>query len=252
MPIKNIKTAKNINAYQHIFLLSHMRANTSLISHILGSHTDINGYYEMHLSYLEAADLDKQQHEYCIKNALKQDSKYLFDKILHNAYALELTNLTATQIKILVSIRPAEQTIKSIINLFAQKKTQHSYADVENASQYYIQRIKQLAEFCKSNRDGYYYFDADIIRTSPEKILKAMQQWLSLSTPLTEQYQIFSQTGKPRAGDSSVNMKQGEIVKQQSSYADIEISEQLLQQVLATTQENKQFIKNYAIESLTI
>ena len=31
-----------------IFLLSHMRAYTSLAGHILGSHPQINGYYEMH------------------------------------------------------------------------------------------------------------------------------------------------------------------------------------------------------------
>ena len=34
-----------------IFLLSHMRAYTSLAGHILGSHPQINGYYEMHLGY---------------------------------------------------------------------------------------------------------------------------------------------------------------------------------------------------------
>ena len=37
--------------YSRIFLLSHMRAFTSLAGHILGSHPQINGYFEMHISY---------------------------------------------------------------------------------------------------------------------------------------------------------------------------------------------------------
>ena len=54
--------------YSRIFLLSHMRAFTSLAGHILGSHPAINGYFEMHISYDDASALDKQldvfqQHE---------------------------------------------------------------------------------------------------------------------------------------------------------------------------------------------
>ena len=37
------------DAFARIFLLSHMRDLTSLAGHTLGSHPQINGYYEMHL-----------------------------------------------------------------------------------------------------------------------------------------------------------------------------------------------------------
>ena len=37
-----------------------MRAYTSLVGHILGSHPEIDGYYEMHRSYVLADDLDRQ------------------------------------------------------------------------------------------------------------------------------------------------------------------------------------------------
>ena len=46
--------------FDRIFLLSHMRAFTSLTGHILGSHPKINGFYEMHFSYQYAAVLHKQ------------------------------------------------------------------------------------------------------------------------------------------------------------------------------------------------
>jgi hypothetical protein len=49
-----------LSDYARIFLLSHMRAYTSLAGHILGSHPQINGYYEMHISYEDASALDRQ------------------------------------------------------------------------------------------------------------------------------------------------------------------------------------------------
>jgi hypothetical protein len=107
---------------QHIFLLSHMRANTSLISHILGFHPQINGYYEMHQSYLADNDLNQQQQLYASNHDIKKQSSYLFDKIIHNKYHLLLENLSVKEIKILVSIRSAKLSIKSIVNLFQQKK----------------------------------------------------------------------------------------------------------------------------------
>ena len=104
--------------YQHIFLLSHMRANTSLISHILGSHAQISGYYEMHLSYCSAEDLVRQQQMYLTNDSIEKNTKYLFDKLLHNDYKLYLDHLGAGNPQVLVSIRSAEQTIKSIVNVF--------------------------------------------------------------------------------------------------------------------------------------
>lgn len=44
--------------HARIFLLSHMRAYTSLAGHNLGSHPSINGYYKMHISHEEASALD--------------------------------------------------------------------------------------------------------------------------------------------------------------------------------------------------
>ena len=136
-----VPVEKNSSIYQHIFLLSHMRANTSLMSHILGSHPQISGYYEMHLSYLTENDLIKQEQLLIDKQesnkAFKNSRHFLFDKILHNDYELILENLVPEQIptlgyskfRILISIRPPEQTIKSIVNLFRHKKTEHPYAN---------------------------------------------------------------------------------------------------------------------------
>ena len=67
--------------YSRIFLLSHMRAFSSLAGHILGSHPAINGYFEMHISYDDVSALDKQLDVLQEHEALKQNSHNLFDKL---------------------------------------------------------------------------------------------------------------------------------------------------------------------------
>ena len=238
--------------YQHIFLLSHMRANTSLISHILGSHAQISGYYEMHLSYCSAQDLVRQQQMYLTNDSIEKNTKYLFDKLLHNDYKLYLDNLGTRNPQVLVSIRSAEQTIKSIVNLFRNKSGQRTYANIESATQYYIDRISTLVKFCEMNKSKYYYFDAELIRIDSEKILNYLQTWLSLDVALNDQYQMFSMTGKTRAGDSSENMTQGKIVQQNSNYDEIEIPDDLLQNAITKSQQAKQLIIAGAIEAITV
>jgi len=252
MKKNNLHQDKNFPADHHIFLLSHMRANTSLMSHILGSHPEINGYYEMHLSYLTDDDLAKQIRVYKRNEVIKNNSKYLFDKLLHNDYELLLEHLDPEKVKILISIRPPEQTIKSIINLFRNKETEHPYANPDDATQYYIDRVTELARFCERNKESYFYYDADLIRTIPNETLERIQNWLSLATPLTEQYQIFSLTGQPRIGDSSENMKKGRIVRHQTHYKDIEIPGYLLEKAIAQSHKHKQFIIAHAIDSIIL
>jgi len=248
----NPRYCLNIEPPQRIFLLSHMRANTSLISHILGSHAQISGYYEMHLSYQKTADLIRQQQCYAAKDMLKPAGTYLFDKLLHNKYDLYLDKLDSPAIKVLVSIREPAQTIKSIINLFAKKEQPHPYAEAAKATDYYIKRLQYLENFCTQYKQQYYYFDADIIRLQPETSLNALQKYLSLSTPLSEHYQIFSQTGQAGAGDSSENMKEGKIVYQQSNYEQIIISGDLLSAARAQYHRLRPLIINHARAALTL
>ena len=105
-----------------------MRAYTSLLGHILGSHPQINGYYEMHLSYESEKDLAQQLRQYARHEALKPGSRFLFDKLLHNDYALELERLDLEGEVILLSLRQPEQTLKSILGLFSKKANDDPYS----------------------------------------------------------------------------------------------------------------------------
>lgn len=238
--------------HARIFLLSHMRAFTSLAGHILGSHPLINGYYEMHISYEDPAALDKQLDVFQEGDELKENSRYLFDKLLHNDYSLKPDRIGLANIKILISLLEPEQTIKSIVDLFVQKECDDPYASPTEAANYYIARVQALADFSRAANRPYYYFDAEAFQRAPEQLLAKLSDWLELDTPLNERYQIFSHTGKPRKGDSSERIHSGRIDRTPVDYAHVAIPEDLLDEAREIYQECRREIIGNAADSLSL
>ncbi len=202
-----------------------MRAYSSLAGHILGSHPEINGYYELHLDYQQDDSQRLQVLHYQKHDSLKKNSRFLFDKLLHNRYRLTDHLIHNKNNRILVSIRKPEATLKSILKLFRNKPDPAPFQHAEEVTYYYCERLDALAEFCKRNKGHYFYYDAEEWVQQPEVLLPKLQTWLGLSTELTEKYQQFSQTGKARAGDSSEKILAGEINKRSSDYCEIKLEQ---------------------------
>ncbi|MCD6706359.1 MAG: hypothetical protein LT080_07900 [Thiobacillus sp.] len=219
--------------YARIFLLSHMRAYTSLAAHILGSHPQINGYYEMHISYEDASALDRQLAMFLRGDVPKPDSRYLFDKLLHNDFVLRPERLGLADIRILVSLAEPEHTIRSIVHLFRQKPDPDLYASPVEAAKYYVERVRALAEFCRTSGWPYCYFDAELLQRAPETLLPRLTQWLALDTPLSERYEVFSQTGQARRGDTSERVRSGRIDRARTDYSHVAIPEAVLDEARA-------------------
>lgn len=235
-----------------IFLLSHMRAFTTLAGHILGSHPQINGYYEMHISYEDASALDRQREVFLDSDVLKENSRYLFDKLLHNDYLFKPEQLGLANIKILISLLEPEHTIKSIVHLFAQKKIEDLYASPVEAANYYIARVQALADFSRTANQPCYYFDAELWQRAPERLLSKLSDWLELDTPLSERYQIFNQTGKARKGDSSERIYSGVIDRAPVDYSHISIPENVLRRAREVYRECRRQIIGNAADSVSL
>jgi len=238
--------------YARIFLLSHMRAYTSLAGHILGSHPQINGYYEMHLGYEDASALDRQLAAYQHDEVLKPGSRYLFDKLLHNDYALKPERLGPAELKILVSLAEPARTIKSIVHLFRQKPDPDLYASPVEAAKYYVERVRALAAFCRTSDWPYTYFDAELLVRAPEKLLPRLTAWLELDSPLSERYEVFSHTGKARRGDTSERVRSGRIDRGRSDYAHVVIPEAVLRAAQEAYRECREEIVAGARDSLVL
>jgi len=238
--------------YARIFLLSHMRAFTSLAGHILGSNPAINGYYEMHLSYEDASALERQLAAYCEHDRLKANSRFLFDKLLHNDYRLMTGRMGPVPITILVALREPASTISSIVHLFAQKPSGGRYASPESAARYYEERLGWLARFCRSHSQNYYYFDSELFLAAPENLLSTLNGWLQLAEPLSERYQRFSQTGRARKGDSSAFIHSGKIDRSRTGHTDIPIPDRLLERARETYRACRQQMIEQAADALTL
>jgi len=229
-----------------------MRAFTSLAGHILGSHPQINGYYEMHISYDDASALDRQLEVFRQGDVLKPNSRYLFDKLLHNDYGLKPERLGPAELKILVALAEPERTIRSIVHLFRQKPDPDLYASPVEAVNYYVARVKALSDFCRTAERGYCYFDAELLQAAPERLLPRLSDWLALDSPLSERYQTFSQTGKAGRGDSSARIHGGRIDRTRVDYSHIAIPEEALSAARAAYRECREQMISGAADSVTL
>jgi hypothetical protein len=228
-----------------------MRAYTSLVGHLLGSHPEIDGYYEMHRSYGSAADLETQARHYAEQHGPKPGSRYLFDKLLHNDYTLALERLDPARTVVLMALRPPEPTLKSIVSLFARKPGNDPYADPKGAASYYIERLHALAAFGRRYPRRFCYFDAELIRSDTARVLAALGGWLQLGSPLTERYQSFAQTGVAGAGDSSPAITSGRIIRAETAYPGIALDADSLQQAQAAYQDCRRQLIEHAAAALT-
>jgi len=238
--------------YSRIFLLSHMRAFTSLAGHILGSHPRINGYFEMHISYDEASALDKQLEVFLQFETPRENSHYLFDKLLHNDYRLNPGLFDTGELKMLVALLEPDRAVRSIVDLFQQKGTDELYASPLEAADYYIERISVLADFCRRTDQPYYYYDAELFQEAPDTLLGKLTDWLELDSPLTGRYQLFSQTGKERKGDSSGFIYSGTIEKSRVDYSHVKVPEDVMSRARETFRDCRSVIIANAADSVVM
>ncbi|MEW6677488.1 MAG: hypothetical protein AB1421_06165 [Pseudomonadota bacterium] len=237
-----VRHPHHLVGHRNIFLFSHMRANTSLFGHILGSHPDIEGYYEMHIGYYSWKSLWRQKLLYLENHALKPTSRFFFDKLLHDYCVVAPEILARPGTRCIFMLRRPGKTIPSIVGLYRKNQPEHEFAQVEGAAAYYMARVGELAHLAKTMPHGFYYLDAeDLIERSTET-LQALSDWLGLSQPLTPEYRMFSKTGAPQAGDSSDRIKSGTIHKSQSDYSDIPLTPEMQAEAEHIYRETRQLL----------
>jgi hypothetical protein len=207
-----------------IFLLSHMRAYTSLLGHILGSHPEIDGYYEMHRGYRSPEDLALQAAAYQREEGLKAGGRYLFDKLLHNDYPLLLDRIDQEGVLVLIALREPDRALPSIVHLFRGRSPADPYGEPEGACRYYVERLGWLAAFAQAWPGRYHYFDAECLVERPQLLLATLTRWLALDSPLRAEYRRFSRTGRARTGDSSAAIASGAILRRERRYGDIALA----------------------------
>jgi hypothetical protein len=216
-----IKKPQILLPQKHLFLLSHMRANTSLMGHIIGDHDGINGYYEMHIGYYSWKSLIRQKLHYFSTHSDDKVKTYIFDKILHNGHGIAPAILNHKSCYFLICLREPLQTIKSAVSQFRKTHPTHEFTDVLVVCDYYIKRLEQLTTYGKALNGNYLYYDAASLVDATQNTLHKISDYLQLNTPLQPKFKTQKLTGKGNAGDHSGNLLHGQIVQKQQDYSDI-------------------------------
>ena len=212
---------------KYIFIFSHMRSRSSVLSHILGSNPEICGYSELGISYLDYIDLMRMKIDLTVDLKCSFNNKYLLDKVLHNYYEFPEKIFKVTKPKIIFLLREPENTIKSIVNLGFIANIE-CYKDPIYALDYYCSRLKLLEEYSKLFPCEYFFIESDDLIKNPDFILENLSRWLNLNKALDKNYSIFNNTGIFGKGDPSQNIKSG-ILKESRNYSDIKIPLEVLQ-----------------------
>lgn len=202
---------------KHIFLLSHMRAYTSLCGHILGSNPAVCGYYEMHIGYYSWRSKIRQKLLFFKDEKPKPRFSFMFDKVLHNEHRISPAILNSGNSRFIFCLRPPEKTVPSILKLFHEVDPSSDYASPQFATRYYIQRVLELERMASSMQLPFFYFDACLLKLDPDNCLAKLSRWIPLETALESEYDLHMQTSKPRYGDTSDSLRSGKILKEESN-----------------------------------
>jgi hypothetical protein len=222
------------HAGRFLFVVSHMRSFSSLLCHILGSHPEISGYSEAHLSYFGRLDLQR------LTRKVQQDTgdallgRYVLDKILHNHREIALSVLDRPELKVLFLLRNPEDTFQSILNLNRIRGTRGRFGDPARVLEYYVKRLQQLEGYCAQLGAGALFIESEKLISDIDPVLANLSHWLELSEPLTAGYRTFRFTGAPGHGDPSSVILAGSVVRDDGDrhkhYIPVPISDELLRQ----------------------
>lgn len=211
---------------KYLFVFSHMRSRSSVLSHILGSNEGVCGYSELHNSYVSQIDIMKMRVKLYIDLKCDLKGKYLLDKILHNNLEVSTEVISAITSKIIFLIRDPESTLKSIINMGYITGIDW-YKNPEKASKYYCSRLSRLVEYSKNINNNYYFLESDDLVNNTDYVLSDLTRWLGLDSPLVNEYMEFKNTGKSYYGDPSDNIRARKLIKTKG-YPDIEVPPEVL------------------------
>jgi len=195
---------------RHLFLLGHMRSYSSVLSHILGSHPQIDGYCETHTKYRTRFDLWRLHSRVRKLTGEPLDGDYIFDKILHD-YPLARSILSSSRTRGILLVRRPRDTVRSIIEMGLNYSPVPWHRDFEQVARYYETRLAGLLRLCELLRGRVVFLEAESLLLNPREVLDQLGAFLQLQSPLQQEYRRFAHTGELGFGDPSKAIAAGRI-----------------------------------------
>jgi hypothetical protein len=225
---------------RYLFLLSHMRSRSTVLSHVLGSNPEICGYSELHRSYRTRMDLLKMRVDLYDDCRQQLSNKFLLDKLLHNQCWISDEILESEKPKVIILLREPESTLRSIVNM-GHRTGVEWYKDPVKAGDYYRSRLESLERYARRLRGQYYFADAEDVVTQPDSVLNGLSDWLGLQQPLQKSYSHFPNTGRRHYGDSSEHIRAG-VIKETSGHPEVALPAEVLEAAHRCYRQSRQYL----------
>jgi hypothetical protein len=205
---------KRILTRRHLFVLGHMRSYSSLLSHILGSHPQIDGYCETHIKYRWHFDLLRLHRRVRELTGEPLSGDYVLDKVLHE-YPLARGILDSPRTRGIVLVRRPKETLRSIIGMGLEYGSAAGrtawHRDFELAARYYETRLAGLLRLTDVLRGRVAFVEAEALLSDTRSVLDRLGLFLELRSPLQSDYRRFAHTGEAGFGDPSRTIKTGRV-----------------------------------------
>ncbi len=203
---------------RRLFLVGHMRSGSSLLSNILCSSDEINGYGESKVVLRSPRDLAVLRGKIAMVQFLNgqrpvRRSRYLFDKILHSRLLPRSAVLEQQTSRTIFLLRPPERTLPSIVASFGW--------NIEQATNYLRDQypfIEHLARTLPPETDAVVVEHADVIEHT-ETVLDSLGDWLDLHDPLSAEYNPRHVARITGSGDTSDRINAGRVIRESRSHA---------------------------------
>ncbi len=204
--------------YKVLFILSHMRSGSSLLTHILISNPAIKGYGESHIQYESEADLKSLMYKTYFHNQeftnlkdlgkLRMNHTYILDKLLHDKKLLNKNLLKKKNFYFIFLIREPQRSLMSMLD-------HKSHWTEEDAVSYYTQRLLSLSEYSQliNDKKRSFLLNYDQLINKSETVFSSLQNFLKTREAFSENYQILKTTGKRHVGDFKENIRSGRIIR---------------------------------------
>lgn len=202
---------------QSIFILSHQRSRSTLLSHILGSNPFINGYYEIHMAYYSQWSIYKARYQFASEHVLKPSALYYLDKNLHNENFMSKKVISSPKTKLIFLVREPVSSINSLYIMTKQYNVIDPGQIVKNSINYYIERLDALQRYWSlAPKETRFALCSDRLLTDEDTTLANLSEFLSLPRGLTSKYEKFKYTGVAGVGDPSQKIASKDINQEQT------------------------------------
>jgi hypothetical protein len=217
-----------------VLLLSHMRSYSSLISHILGSSPEIDGYVEVQRKYTSPRDLRSLRIAVAKMEDNRLQGRYVLDKVLHNKWKISNSVLHDPSVWTLFSVREPEATIKSTVAmaLSGSNPDRNWKTDLGKVGTYYVRRCEGLVRYAERKPTRSAFFVAERLIDRSDETLTMLSDFLELRTPLTSTYEKKTNTRRRGFGDPSENIAAGEIKRDRKQH-DVVVPDDILAECTA-------------------